>query len=545
MSANQPGEHTITFRYSTILNTPVPDTLEPDFVKAITAVNFHRLKILCIGLICLGTALFIIDYRMLSSQPTDALHIFYPYYLRSDLTLALLNGLIYLAVAIAKKRGHPTLDQGILIFTTVSLLAWCGAVGALEYFTHQSVSTLIIGIFFLSTSLYLNGWLVISAMAAGLLSFICVKATLGPGAVHFIPAHVNLLGLTLFGWLLSRILYRHKLSSFVSQQQLSRKNLELAREIQTRKAVEEDLKQAHQELEYKVFQRTKALADANRRLQSEIREREKMEASLRQAQKMESIGTLAGGIAHDFNNILSPILGHADMLMSDIPKDSPHWASLQAIADASVRARDLVRQILTFARQENYDLTLFNAQTVIEEVLKLLRSSLPSSITIKKEIDPDCGVIRANPTHIHQILMNLATNAYHAMQDTGGELKVSLTQTAITENNAYFPGLAPGTYVCLTVADTGAGMTDEVKEKIFDPFFSTKDPTKGTGMGLSVVHGIVKGIGGAVQVESSPGKGTQFRVYFPMEKGDAEDTSPHLDADKLTGGTETILLVDD
>ena len=276
----------------------------------------------------------------------------------------------------------------------------------------------------------------------------------------------------------------------------------------------------------------------------DVTEQRKLEAQLQQAQRMETIGTLAGGIAHDFNNILFPILGHTDMLLADIPEDSPLRDGLDQIYTGTLRAKELVRQILTFSRQDTNELILMKIQPILKEALKLIRSTIPTTIEIKQDIRTDGGIIKADPTQIHQIVMNLATNAYHAMEDTGGELKVSLKEIELDEYDVISPDMEPGTYVCLTVSDTGTGMDKDVTEKIFDPFFTTKEIGKGTGMGLSVVHGIVKKMGGAVQVYSEPGEGTKFHVYLPVEKSSFEKQNIRT-KEPVQGGTEQILLVDD
>ncbi|WP_442875423.1 hybrid sensor histidine kinase/response regulator [Desulfobacula sp.] len=259
---------------------------------------------------------------------------------------------------------------------------------------------------------------------------------------------------------------------------------------------------------------------------------------------MEAIGTLAGGIAHDFNNILFPILGYADMLIEDVPEDSPFLKGLNGIYTSALRASELVKQILTFSRQEGSELTLMKTQPIIKEALKLIRSTIPATIKIKHYIRADCNAIKADPTQIHQIVMNLATNAYHAMEKTGGELKVSLKEIELGEYDVITPDMIPGAYACLTIADTGKGMNKNLTEKIFDPFFTTKEIGKGTGMGLSVVHGIVMSMNGAIQVYSEPGKGTQFHVYLPVEKNLSEKQVTHSKIE-IQGGTERILLVDD
>ena len=269
-----------------------------------------------------------------------------------------------------------------------------------------------------------------------------------------------------------------------------------------------------------------------------------MEKKLQQSQKMESIGVLAGGIAHDFNNILFPIIGYTEIMMQDADKDNPWKNSLNAIHKSCLRASDLIKQILTFARQDSSEAKLMKMQPIIKEALKLIRATIPVTIDIKQDIDPQCGVIKADPTKIHQIVMNLTTNAFHAMADTGGEIKVSLEEIQIDKNDALCNNMDPGHYACLSVKDTGIGMDKTIVKQIFTPFFTTKEKGKGTGMGLSVVHGIVKGAGGFINVYSEPGKGTIFNIYLPVIKNDS-DAGKVIKELPFKRGTGHILLVDD
>ena len=274
-------------------------------------------------------------------------------------------------------------------------------------------------------------------------------------------------------------------------------------------------------------------------------EKEKLEAQLRQAQKMEAIGTLAGGIAHDFNNILSVIIGNAEMLgMSEEISSSTSRENVAPILAASSRAKKLVSQILTFSRQGDQQKLLISLKPVIKETIEFLRSSLPSTIQLKQYINPEAGTILADPTQMQQVLMNLCTNAAHAMEGSAGELKIELENATITEADSRVTAdVEPGSYVKMSVSDTGHGMEAWVRERIFDPYFTTKGPGKGTGLGLSVVHGIVKSHGGMIQVYSEPGAGTTFRVYFPrtdgLERDEARIPEP------LPRGTEKVLMVDD
>jgi len=276
----------------------------------------------------------------------------------------------------------------------------------------------------------------------------------------------------------------------------------------------------------------------------DITKRKMMETQLQQSQKMESVGTLAGGIAHDFNNILFPIIGHTEMLLEDIPEDSPLRNGLDGIYTGALRARDLVKQILTFSRQDHTEIQLIRMQPVIKEALKLIRSTIPTSIEIKQTISNDFGPIKADPTQIHQVVMNLATNAYHAMEDTGGVLKVILKEINLAEQNLIDPDMKPGIYACLSISDTGTGIEENVIGNIFDPFFTTKEQGKGTGMGLSAVHGIVKSAGGGIQVHNKLGIGTEFHIYLPVERSSSASKKPRV-TDQIKGGTERIFLVDD
>jgi PAS domain S-box-containing protein len=273
-------------------------------------------------------------------------------------------------------------------------------------------------------------------------------------------------------------------------------------------------------------------------------ERERLQEQLTQAQKMESIGILAGGIAHDFNNILFPIVGHTQMLMEDVPEDSPLRSSLDEIFAGSMRAKDLVKQILTFSRQGSGELQPMKMQIIVSEALKLIRSSIPKSIEIKKNIQKDCGLIKADPTQIHQILMNLTTNAYHAMEETGGIIEVRLQEVTIEGNEWAGELLIAGEYALLSISDNGYGIPQSHQDKIFEPYFTTKGKDKGTGLGLSIVYGIVKEYGGEIKVYSEAGKGTTFNVYIPLLKKMALPLSAD-NPEIIPTGNERILLVDD
>ncbi|MBU0665565.1 MAG: PAS domain S-box protein [Proteobacteria bacterium] len=271
----------------------------------------------------------------------------------------------------------------------------------------------------------------------------------------------------------------------------------------------------------------------------------KLEEQLRQAQKMEAIGTLAGGIAHDINNILAPILGYSELAMTRISPGDPLTGDLQQVITAAGRAKDLVQQILAFSRHAPQERKPFQPHLVVKEVLKLLRASLPSTIDIREDISPECGAILADPTQFHQIIMNLCTNAFHAMHESGGVLGVRLTKITINDDSRpASPDLAPGDYVLLEVSDTGCGMEKKTLAHIFAPYFTTKAKGESTGLGLSVVHGIVKSYQGHITVYSEPGKGTRFHVYLPrLAVTPSLAEAAHSEA--IPNGTERLLVVDD
>ncbi len=272
-------------------------------------------------------------------------------------------------------------------------------------------------------------------------------------------------------------------------------------------------------------------------------EKTKLEQQLQQAQKMEAIGTLASGIAHDFNNILSAIMGYAEIIMMNMDSASSDYPLLSQVLNSADRAKGLIRQILTFSRQSNQEMQPIRIAPIIKEVLKLIRAGLPSTIDIHQAVQCDC-LVMADPTQIHQVVMNLCTNAGHAMKESGGVLEVHTGhETLQPDDRPEFQDLKPGTYLKLSVKDTGYGISPLIIDRIFEPFFTTKTINDGTGLGLSVVHGIVKSHGGAISVSSQPRLGTQFDIFLPeiQEKNHLERSDDH----SLPTGNEHVLLIDD
>jgi PAS domain S-box-containing protein len=269
-----------------------------------------------------------------------------------------------------------------------------------------------------------------------------------------------------------------------------------------------------------------------------------MDNKLRQAQKMEAIGTLAGGIAHDFNNILGAIIGYAEMIRDDALAVSASVQDINQVLKAGHRAKALVKQILAFGRQGEPELIAVQPATVINEAVKLLRASIPATIAIQQDIDPEAGAILADPTQIHQIMMNLCTNAFHAMEILGGTLSIGLHKKIVSpEDLDGNPHLPPGNYLQLSIGDSGEGIAPEILDKIFDPFFTTKEVGKGTGMGLSTVHGIVHSYGGTISCNSRLGEGSVFHITLPTVEQHTVQESKSPQPSPF--GTEHILLVDD
>jgi len=313
----------------------------------------------------------------------------------------------------------------------------------------------------------------------------------------------------------------------------------------------ENVKAANDALEKRVEDRTLELSNANQDLKKEIeirqkfeRERAELEKQLYQLQKMETIGTLAGGIAHDFNNILTPILGYTDMALEELPEESNLRFDIEQINNAAHRGKDLVQQVLTFSREVDFANKPIQLQPIVVEALNLIKASFPPGVVITQHFDQKIGTVLADPIHIHQIVMNLCTNANHAMMKTGGTLDVRLESVKLDQRTAdRIPNLKKGSYIRLTISDTGHGMDIKTKERIFEPFFTKKEVGSGSGLGLSVVHGIISNYGGAIIVDSTPGKGSTFIIYLPKYAG--ELLEPDKLSKKLLKGDEYILFVDD
>jgi signal transduction histidine kinase/CheY-like chemotaxis protein len=292
-------------------------------------------------------------------------------------------------------------------------------------------------------------------------------------------------------------------------------------------------------------QMTTNLKSSREQLEKTVETLTTTQAQLVQSEKLRAIGTLAGGIAHDFNNILGAILGFGELVLEDVPADSRTARNMRQVIKAGQRAKDLVRQILAFSRQSEPQRSNVKLGSLIEEVLKLLRATIPATISIQSRINTPADTVVADATQLHQVLMNLGTNASHAMREKGGTLTMTLGGWSVPKSgSAETPKLKPGAYLRLDVADTGHGMERAVVERIFEPFFTTKPVGEGTGLGLSVVHGIIENHGGEIAVASQPGQGTTFSIFLPCSA--VKETGSTTTADEpIQGNRERILVVDD
>jgi DNA-binding response OmpR family regulator len=308
----------------------------------------------------------------------------------------------------------------------------------------------------------------------------------------------------------------------------------------------QQLENSRQTLDDKVAQRTMEIVKSNEELKKELDEHKRMEKILKQAQKMEAISTLSTGIAHDFNNILSIIIGYSEMAaMEEDAQDSMIGSCLENINSAAFRARKLVQNLLTFCRQTEQEKTHIKISPILKNVLNTIKATIPPNITIEKEIEEEAGLVLADPTQIHQLILNLCQNASQAMVDTGGTLSVRLDEIFLNQDQASeYPNLVSGNYISIFIQDTGYGMNNEVMERIFDPYFTTKEPGEGTGLGMAVAHGIAVSHGGAIQVTSKPGTGSSFQILLPCRQ--TKKVRPDIKRDKaLPEGHGTVMVVDD
>ena len=410
--------------------------------------------------------------------------------------------------------------------------------------THQVLLAFVLG------GMMLGGGSILAALPVAFLLFL-VPAGL-PAALHFFlpfdEAHLAMGSLASIFTLATVISTWRIYLTIDAALRLQFENKDL---VSALKIENERTEALNQKLELRVQERTSELNQAVAFLREEIAERKlaeeeraRMEADLRHAQKLQAIGVLAGGVAHDFNNILTGIAGYAELAQESIPNNSEAYSHLEQVMKASIRAGDLVRGLLMFSRKGAHSPDLITVAQVVREALELLRASIPSSVEFRRDLDPDCGCIFADPGLIHQVVMNLCTNAYQAMVNGTGQLDVSLAPFDVgAASSQTHHGIPEGSYVRLAVSDTGPGIPQTIAERIFEPFFTTKTRGQGTGLGLSVVHGIVTSYGGFIRFENRQPHGTTFFVYLPRITTGTPVETPELGPSPK--GTERILFVDD
>lgn len=410
--------------------------------------------------------------------------------------------------------------------------------------THQVLLAFVLG------GMMLGGGSILAARPEAFLVFL-IPAGL-PASAHFFfpgdPEHLAMGTLATIFTLATVISTWRIYLTIRSALNLQFENEDLVNAVRLEKDRVDSL---NQKLELRVQARTAELHEAVALLREEIAERKlaeeergRIEVDLRHAQKMQAVGVLAGGIAHDFNNILTSIAGYAELAQDLVPEDSEAYSDLEQVMKAAIRAGDLVRGLLVFSRKGAPSPNLISAAAIVTEALELLRASIPATVEFRRTIDPDCGCVFADPGLIHQVVINLCTNAYQAMSGGSGRLEVVLAPIEVDATHPAAHACIPeGSYVRLAVSDTGPGIPAKIADRIFEPFFTTKAPGQGTGLGLSVVHGIVTGYGGFVRFENHQPTGTTFFVYLPRVTADRlpevqePGPAPH--------GTERILFVDD
>jgi signal transduction histidine kinase/CheY-like chemotaxis protein len=330
-----------------------------------------------------------------------------------------------------------------------------------------------------------------------------------------------------------------------SPSQLKIINRHLEEEIRVRRAAEEETRRINAGLEERVSQRTADLEQTVEDLRKEIERRQEVEGQLIQAQKMEAVGRLAGGVAHDFNNLLTVILGYNEMLRDTVKQDAEASDYVSEILRAAQRASALTNQLLAFSRRQVVTPRLLDLNQVVQGMEKMLRRVISEDVQLQMRLDPQVFTVKADPSHLDQVILNLAVNARDAMP-AGGTLMIETANVELTEEYAATHlEVTPGRYVMLAVSDTGIGMDALTRSRLFEPFFTTKEKGKGTGLGLSIVYGIVKQHGGAIMVYSEPGHGTAFKIYLPAISGVPEPAPREAATEPAAPANETVLLVED
>ncbi len=526
----------------------IPKEYDREINAHILSLNMVRLKWISLFCVFVGALLFGIDTNAL--KPDGEIGLKYYYLWFDTLLFGLGLGLYFSFLVVERFYGEITrLKQSLVLLAALILLVFCGALSALEFLNHHSVSSIMIGVFGLASILYLRDGPLSLIFFFSLCAFAAAKKWFGGIPVNFFVEHVDFIPLVLFGWLLSRISYVHKLENLVYQKQAHEKNRQLAREVIVRQKAESELKIIHKELEQRVSDRTRKLSNLNAQLETQISEREKLQTRLNHAQKMELIGTMASGIAHDLNNVLSGVNTYPELLLMDMPEDDPMRKPLEMIHQSGKKAADIIQDMLILARRGVPIKDLVNLDDIIKTYMhspefKTLQDSNPE---IKLDVSLATGnaFIKGSVTHLSTAVMNIVTNAAESMP-SGGTISIKTQKMHMGRNMGEARQIHPGDYIGISISDTGVGIARKDKEKIFEPFYTNKTMGKsGTGLGMAIVWGMVKDHAGYIDVKSKPGKGTTFVLYFPVSEESRTKTAPSTAAPLSSGNGEKILIVDD
>ncbi len=521
--------------------------LDQELLKNINKLNVFRIKILCAGFVFVGCLMFVIDYNVSIPENKMVLHSYYLWFDTALIGIGILSYLCLMEIAFFNRKNR--FQEHIIYLISVILLIWAGAVGALEYSTHGSVSTIIICVLMLATAIYLKSWQIITIYLACLVAFVLCRHWLSETSVDLFVDQIYLIPLTLFGWLLSRILYISKIENLVCQRDIINKNRQLANEINIRKKAQKSLEKIQEELEQRVLKRTKELSALNSELKNEVFEREKVQNKLDSAQKMELIGKLASGIAHDLNNVLSGIRTYPDLLLMHMKRHDPMREPLETIRKSGQKAADIVQDMLMLARRGVPAKDVVNLNAVIREYLQSPEfrrlSDAHKNINVTIELEETCSAIKGSKNHLSTAIMNILTNAFESMPG-GGQIVIHTTTQILDESMEPCKVVKPGEFIRLSIKDTGIGIRKQDQIKIFEPFYTNKKMGKsGTGLGMALVWGTVKDHEGYIEIKSKINRGSTFILYFPATKENVVVYEKPVNDSLIQGKKESILVVDD
>ena len=530
------------------LRPEVPDDLRDDFSRNVLETNLSRLKPLSVFMALLAVYFLIADFTMV---PAERMAFARRWYRPMDMALPLLAALcIYLSHWAGRLSSNRRLARRAVMYLVPGIFAfWFAAVAGLELHSSGASATIVALLFGLAAVVLFrpSTYLV---YATGALAVFAAASRL-PGQIPETPFEMFMVipGAIVMSTLLSAILWAGRAEAFVDRSRLRTTAERLKAEVASRREAQSELEGTMRELEDEVRTRTAELKRLNGLLEeagdkhrnSETR-RKRLERQLRQAQRLESIGRLAGGVAHDFNNLLSPIIAYTDLMLADEALRKQAGTSLKRIRSAGEQAARLTRQLLAFSRSQVLTLKPEQLEAVLREMAPMLQRLIGERYRLEMEAEEDIPAAMVDASMVQQVVLNLVVNARDAMSD-GGTIRIALGTTTLQGGAGSAAG--PGIYVTLAVSDSGVGMDMQTVDRIYEPFFTTKEEGKGTGLGLAMVHGIVKQHGGAIELETTPGRGTTFTVLFPATSLSPEEGEGNgVQTDGLRG-SERILVVED